>query len=98
MSGPALVLSIVDTCTGESHRVPIDVAALHRRSGQYPALCGTEVVTASLTTLPVRECQACVARAAKMDGSADLRRKPVRSVRMRLPWSRGAHHHGNRYA
>lgn len=62
MSGPALVLDIVDGQTLESHRVPIEKVPLHRRSGRYPALCGAEVVAASLATAPVRKCQLCVLR------------------------------------
>lgn len=47
VSGAALMLSVVDTRTRESHLVAIETAALHHRSGRYPALCGTEVITAS---------------------------------------------------
>jgi hypothetical protein len=50
MSGAALVLSVVDTRTGELHLVGVETAALHRRSGRYPALCGAVVPAASLTT------------------------------------------------
>ncbi|MGH3940761.1 MAG: hypothetical protein ACRDTG_19415 [Pseudonocardiaceae bacterium] len=48
MTSAALVLSMVDTHTGESHLVPVEAVALHRRLGRYPALCGTEVPAASL--------------------------------------------------
>jgi len=47
--------AVVDTCTGESHRVPLEAVTLHRRSGRYPALCGVDVITASLTTGPGEE-------------------------------------------
>ncbi|MGH3942028.1 MAG: hypothetical protein ACRDTG_26080 [Pseudonocardiaceae bacterium] len=40
MTGAALVLSMVDTCTEELHFVLVEAVALHRRSGCYPALCG----------------------------------------------------------
>lgn len=53
MTDAALVLSTVDARTGVLHLVAVDTAALHRRSGRYPALCGDEVITASLTTRPV---------------------------------------------
>ena len=59
----ALVLSVVDTCTGELHLVAIETAALHRRSGRYPALCGAEVPAASLTTASESRCQDCEAYA-----------------------------------
>lgn len=54
-----LVLSVVDTRTGTLHRVPIETAARHRRSGRYPALCGIEVAAASLSTPASDECQDC---------------------------------------
>lgn len=44
MTGPALVLSLVDTTTQQRHLVPIEAVTLHRRSGRYPALCGIVVV------------------------------------------------------
>lgn len=86
MSGAALVLSVVDTCTRESHLVPVEAAALHRRSGRYPALCGTEVITASLTTAPARDCQDCATRA--RPGGVG-RGEPSRSRRSFLPWRKG---------
>lgn len=55
----ALVLSVVDTRTGMLHRVPAEIAALHRRSGRYPALCGLDVPAASLTTPAADDCQDC---------------------------------------
>jgi hypothetical protein len=63
MTGPALVLSVVDARTHESHLVGVEVAALHRRSGRYPALCGAQVCSASLTTAPSRHCRECRVRA-----------------------------------
>lgn len=61
MKGLGLVLSVVDTRTGEAHRVGLEVAASHRRSGSYPALCGADVVSASLTTAASRQCGECAA-------------------------------------
>ncbi len=58
----ALVLSVVDTRTGMLHRVPVETAAMHRRSGLYPALCGIEVPAASLTTPAADDCQDCAAQ------------------------------------
>jgi hypothetical protein len=63
MTGAALVLSVVDTRSRESHLVAVDTAALHRRSGRYPALCGAEVITASLTTPAARHCRDCANQA-----------------------------------
>jgi hypothetical protein len=50
-----LVLSVVDTRTGTQHRVPIEAAALHRRSGRYPALCGIDVPAASVRRMNLTE-------------------------------------------
>ncbi|MGH3937611.1 MAG: hypothetical protein ACRDTG_03105, partial [Pseudonocardiaceae bacterium] len=74
----ALVLSMVDTCTGTLHRVPIETAALHRRSGRYPALCGIEVAAASLTTLAADDCWDCAARVQQTTAAPD--RKPRRPL------------------
>lgn len=64
MSEAALVVSVVDTRTRVSHLVGVDTAALHRRSGRYPTLCDSEVITASLTTAPKSTCDACADRTA----------------------------------
>ncbi|HSZ30938.1 MAG TPA: hypothetical protein VK784_14445 [Pseudonocardiaceae bacterium] len=56
MSGPVLVLGIVDTSTGYRHFVAAEVVPLHRRSGRYPALCG-EVIAATRRT--VSGCASC---------------------------------------
>jgi len=58
----ALVLSVVDTRTGTLHQVPVETAALHRRSGCYPALCGIEMPAASLTTPAADDCRDYAAR------------------------------------
>ncbi|MGH3917164.1 MAG: hypothetical protein ACRDTC_27700 [Pseudonocardiaceae bacterium] len=42
MTDAALVMSVVDTCTEELHLVAVETAALHRRSGRYPVLCGAK--------------------------------------------------------
>ena len=57
MSGPALVRSMVDAGTGQRHLVRIEVVPLHRRSGRYPALCGTVVSTGTNPTASTRNCQ-----------------------------------------
>jgi hypothetical protein len=77
MTGAILVLSVVDTCTGELHLVPVETAALHRRSGRYPALCGAHVAAASLTTEPARHCQTCAKRTEEPRRD-DTPRRPAR--------------------
>jgi hypothetical protein len=82
MTGAALVLSVVDTQTGMQHLVAIETAALHRRSGRYPALCGTDVITASLTTTPAGNCRDCDTRA------QPRQREQLRPRRSGLSWRR----------
>jgi hypothetical protein len=81
----ALVLSVVDTRTGTLHRVPVETAALHRRSGRYPALCGAEVAAASLTTPEADCCRDCAARVRQAAPAPD--REPRRPL---LRWVRRA--------
>ncbi|MGH3813152.1 MAG: hypothetical protein ACRDUV_11945 [Pseudonocardiaceae bacterium] len=76
----AVVLSVVDTRTGTLHHVAVEAAALHRRSGRYPTLCGIEVPAASLTTPAADDCQDCAAQIA-----AAPDRQPRRRL---LRWSR----------
>ena len=63
MSGPALARSRVDTSTGQRHLVRIEVVPLHRRSGRYPSLCGTVVITGTNPTVFTRDCQNCITHA-----------------------------------
>lgn len=63
MKAARLVLRVVDGRSQESHLVGIEVAAMYRRSGRYPALCGVEVYAASLTTAASRHCRMCQAQA-----------------------------------
>jgi hypothetical protein len=63
MSAPALVLGIVDTSTGYRHFVAVDVAALHRRSGRYPALCGQVLTGGRLTVSGCATCATCALHA-----------------------------------
>lgn len=93
MTGAALVLSVVDTCTEEMHLVAVEMAALHRRSGCYPALCGTLVAAASLATPPARQCSNCAKQAHRRGEGENLQRKPIRSYRTFFPWpGRGGRH------
>lgn len=82
MSGPALVLGMLDTSTGHRHFVAIDVVPLHRRSGRYPALCGQRLTGARLTARPA-DCAECILHA---DGGRPRRRAGIRAtVRDRWP-------------
>jgi hypothetical protein len=63
MSGPALVLSMVDAGTGQRHLVGVEVVSLHRRSGRYPALCGAVVITGANPTVSAWDCQTCIIHA-----------------------------------
>lgn len=74
MSGPALVLSMVETETRTAHLVGIDVVPLRRRSGVYPALCGAEVRSASLATSATGRCAKCRELAATPQPTVPARR------------------------
>lgn len=65
MNGADLVLTVVDGNSNAAHFVHVDVAALHRISGRYPALCGVEVCSASLTAAPAQACRDCLLRAGR---------------------------------
>jgi hypothetical protein len=62
----ARVLSVVDGRTKVSHLVASETAPLHRHSGRYPALCGENVITASLTTEPDQDCKECQRQSEKV--------------------------------
>lgn len=85
MTDAVLVLSMIDTCIRESHLVPIEAVALHRRSGRYPALCGADVPAASLTTPPARRCPDCATRARGRGWGKETRQQPIRLRRLRIP-------------
>lgn len=44
------VLRMVDAQTGMTHLIRLEVVPLHRHSGRYPALCGGEIIAASLVS------------------------------------------------
>jgi hypothetical protein len=91
MSGPALVLSMVDTGSGTRHLVAVEVVPLHRRRGRYPALCGVQVVRALVTAGSARDCPDCVRRAGGTAGRGGLRRvRSLRAVLTLLAWVRSA--------
>lgn len=55
----SLVLRMVDSQTSLQHIVRAEDASLHRHSGRYPALCGAEVVAASLSAGASHICREC---------------------------------------
>lgn len=57
------VVSVVDGQTRMSHLVTWEAVSRYRWFGRYPAMCDADVLTASLTTEPVDECQECRRRA-----------------------------------
>lgn len=62
MNAPAatpLVLPMTDARTGEAHLVTEDAVIAARRAGGYPAVCGVEVLAASLTTPERGYCPSC---------------------------------------
>ena len=59
MTSATLVLSVVDGRTKVAHLVASDTARRHRQAGRYPALCGENVITASLITEPAADCRQC---------------------------------------
>lgn len=81
------MLSVVDSRSGVVHLVAMETAALHRHSGRYPALCGVEVISASMLAGPGRECADCVSLA-QADAGVDRRRKIALRRRFPLLWLR----------
>ena len=79
------MLSMVDSGTETMHFVAVETAALYRRSGRYPTLCDSEVISASMLTEPGGQCQECLTRA-RAGADADRRR---RRARLRLSACRG---------
>lgn len=53
------MLSVVDARTGEAHQVTADSLDSGRVTGRYVAVCGAEVLAASLTAPPTRYCRSC---------------------------------------
>ncbi|MGH4013277.1 MAG: hypothetical protein ACRDSL_04960 [Pseudonocardiaceae bacterium] len=87
MTGAALVLSVVDSHNRLMHLVAVETAALHRRSGIYPALCGAEVISASMLTEPAGECRECQTRA-QAGAAADRQRERAEPRRSGVSWPR----------
>lgn len=52
-------IGIVDSRTHIQHPMTHEIAAAHRHSDRYLALCGAQVLAASLTTPERRRCRLC---------------------------------------
>lgn len=89
MRGTVMALSVVDSRDRVGHLVGVQAAALHRRSGRYPAMCGAEVLSASMLTEPGGNCRDCQRRAQAETGVA-RRRDYAGSRRSGRWWSRRA--------
>lgn len=59
MTAPAVPVIAVTDVGGTAHLVTDDAMAAGRRAGRYVAVCGSEVIAASLTTPESRHCRAC---------------------------------------
>ena len=86
MSTTVDVLSIVDSRTQAEHLIAMETAAAHRHLGRYPAMCGAEVIAASLTTLPASDCDECLTLAQPTVGKPKRARDQRRPL---LPLRRG---------
>lgn len=62
MTRTALVMSMVDAQTLMEHFVDLDVNVATRRQGRYPALCGAELLAASIATEGRDHCRKCIRR------------------------------------
>ncbi|MGQ0775513.1 MAG: hypothetical protein ACT4NY_14000 [Pseudonocardiales bacterium] len=57
-----LVQTMVDAQTLTEHLIDLDIIAAGRSRGRYTALCGAEVLAASMTTEQSRFCEDCIRR------------------------------------
>ncbi|MGH3913439.1 MAG: hypothetical protein ACRDTC_08515 [Pseudonocardiaceae bacterium] len=62
MTSTVLVQSMVDSRTLIEHLIDLDTLAVARQVGRYTALCGVEVLAASLTTEERGFCRECLRR------------------------------------
>lgn len=53
---------MVDARTLTEHLIDLDVIAVARSRGRYPALCGTDVLPASMTAKERGFCRDCLRR------------------------------------
>lgn len=76
------LVAVTDVCTGTAHRVTDEAMVTGRRAGgRYAAVCGVDVLPASLTVPERRFCHDCAALTRRPDdrtGPADAARHPVR--------------------
>ncbi|HET9254082.1 MAG TPA: hypothetical protein VFO16_02625 [Pseudonocardiaceae bacterium] len=52
-------IGITDATTRVEHLMTDAMAAEHRHTGRYPALCGADVLAASLTDPGIGQCRHC---------------------------------------
>jgi len=57
-----LVQTMVDARTLTEHLIDLDTIAVSRFRGSYLALCGVEVLAASMATQEERFCEECIRR------------------------------------
>jgi len=57
-----LVQTMVDARTLTEHLIDLDVITAARSCGRYTALCGVEVLAASMTTEERHFCRVCIRR------------------------------------
>lgn len=59
------VFAVTDARTGSAHLVTEDAMAAGRRTGRYSAVCGVEVLAASMITPESGYCSSCTRWAAQ---------------------------------
>jgi len=57
-----LVQTMVDAQTLTEHLIDLDIIVADRSRGRYTALCGAEVLAASMATQEERFCEECIRR------------------------------------
>lgn len=62
MTAPAQRLLTITDAQGIAHLVTGESLAAGHRAGQYLAMCGQQVLTASVTTPERKRCQVCTQR------------------------------------
>ncbi|MGQ0773638.1 MAG: hypothetical protein ACT4NY_04325 [Pseudonocardiales bacterium] len=62
MTSSALAQTMVDVRTLIEHLVDLDIITAVRHHGRYTALCGTDVLAASMTTEERGHCRQCLHR------------------------------------
>lgn len=62
MTSAALAQTMVDSSTLTEHLIDLDIITAARQHGRYIALCGAEVLAASMSTEERGYCQDCLRR------------------------------------